>query len=131
MIRLTITGVEETIADVDRRLALMHEGVEQDLDWFGRTTSEEMIETHTFQNRTFRLEGSIGYDVHPFDSADEAAVEVFAHAEYASQVEFGHPGPPAARPYPFFYPVWFKWEPILMERLQGTVEQALYNGQIV
>lgn len=127
MITLKLHGVEELQAELDRRLELMHRNVEGALDWFGKTTTEEMIETHTFQNRTFRLEGSIDYDLYVF-VGNEAHLAVFALAPYASQVEEGHPGPPAARPYPFFWPVFYTWEPVLYEKLQTAVEFALYDG---
>lgn len=127
---ITLTGVEEALADIDRRLSIMSDGVTTALDWFGKNATEEMIDTHTFQNRTFRLEGSIDYDVVPASAGDRTAVvAVFAMASYASQVEFGHPGPPPARPYPFFWPVFYKWEPALYERLQTVVEFAIYDGK--
>jgi hypothetical protein len=83
-----------------------------------------MVETHTFQNRTFRLEESIGYNVDAFRDF-KATVDIYATAPYATQVEHGHPGPPPARPYPFFWPVYYKHEPLLWERLEATVETSL------
>lgn len=128
---ITMSGVEEALADVDKRLDIMRDGVATAMDWAGKGATEEMISTHTFQNRTFRLEGSIDFDVLPFSPGDDVAIlSVFAMADYASQVEFGHPGPPPARPYPFFYPVFYRWEPALMERLQTVVEFALYDGKV-
>lgn len=127
--KYTISGVEEALAEIDRRLGLLHEGIHDTLDWFGKTTSDEMVETHTFQNRTYRLESSIGYEVTPINGAERMSVNVFANASYASQVEFGHPGPPPARPYPFFWPVFYRWEPAIYDRLQTVVEFALHDGR--
>lgn len=128
--KLTInwTGLDEAVAEIDRRLALMRTNVEKDLEWFGKTTTEEMIETHEFQNRTYRLEGSIDYDLYRFQG-NEANVAVFALAPYASEVEHGHPGPPPARPYPFFYPAFYRWQEPLWEKMQTSVEFALYDGR--
>lgn len=122
---IRISGVEAAIRELDERLAAMREGIERDLNAFGKGAAEEMVETHTFQNRTYRLEESIGYDVDGFGGGNRAQVEVHAEAPYASQVEFGHPGPPPARPYPFFYPVWYKRVPLLDNQLQTTVDAAL------
>lgn len=123
MIALTVnfTGIQETIAELDRRLALAKSGIEADMAWFGEGAKAEMIATHTFQNRTFRLEGSIDYDVHQFD-LDGAYVTVFALTGYATQVEFGQPG--RSRPYPFFWPIWYKWVPLLEEKMQEDWPQA-------
>lgn len=121
---LTITGVDEAIADVTRRLAAMQDGVRQTLDAFGKSASEEMIRTHTFQNRTYRLENSIGYHVADFPEG-HFTLGLFASAPYATQVEFGHPGPPPARPYPFFWPVYYEMEPQLWNQLEVTVHTAL------
>lgn len=123
--KITVTGVEAALREIDERIAAMHDGIEDDLEAFGKGAAEEMVSTHTFQNRTYRLEGSIGYVVTPFSGGTRARVEVHAEADYASQVEFGHPGPPPARPYPFFYPVWFTHLPLLDNDLQVTVDQKL------
>ncbi len=123
--KITITGVEEALRDVDARFEAMRDGIEGDLDTFGRDAAQEMVDTHTFQNRTFRLEGSIGYDVTPFGPTNHASVELHAMADYASEVEEGHMGPPAARPYPFFWPVFYKRAPLLDNQLQVTVDNAL------
>lgn len=121
MIHVTITmhGVEEALAELDRREALVRDNVNSALASWGKAATEQMIETHTFQNRTYRLEGSIDYDVHPF-SGDAASLAVFALAPYASQVEFGHPGPPPARPYPFFWPVFWNLEPEFWFQLENA-----------
>ena len=126
---LVLTGLDEALAEIDRRLANLHAGIHADLDWFGRTTTEEMVRTHTFQNRTFRLETSIGYKAFFWVAGRGWRVEVEASAWYAEQVEFGHPGPPPARPYPFFWPVYYKYYPeALTERLQATTERTLGGG---
>jgi len=125
---LTFTGLEDVLADIDRRLEDMHAAIHRELDWFGRTTSEEMIATHTFQNRTYRLETSIGYIAYYWTASAGWRVVVEASAPYAEQVEWGHPGPPAARPYPFFWPVFWKWEPVLWERMQASGERTFAGG---
>lgn len=117
--KIRLTGAEEALADFDRREANAHRYVEEDLEWFGKTAEEQMIQTHTFQNRTFRLEGSIGYDLYVFQG-NFAHLAVFALAPYASQVEFGHPGPPPARPYPFFWPVFYNLSPELLARMDES-----------
>lgn len=116
--------MDETLAEIDARLARLHENIEADLKWFGEGAADEMKETHTFQNRTYRLESSITYTVYYFRGG-VARVVVEAGMWYASLVENGHPGPPPARPYPFFWPVWWKWEPMLWPQLQTTVEETL------
>ncbi len=126
--KVTVTGLDAVLADIDRRVEAMHAGIRNDLDWFGDTTTQEMRDTHTFVNRTGYLESSINYRVAMRDGAWGAEVE--ASAWYAEQVEFGHPGPPPARPYPFFFPVFYRWEPELWERMQGTVERTLSGGDI-
>jgi len=118
-------GLEEAIREAEERITALQEGVEADLEWFGRTASDEMVETHTFQNRTFRLETSIGYELYRFHQSQVASVEVHALADYASQVEYGHPGPPPARPYPFFWPVFWSRVPLLWDRLKETLDRAL------
>jgi hypothetical protein len=124
--KFTLSGLDEALAEIDRRLDTLKQDVHLDLDWFGRTTSNEMVATHTFQNRTFRLETSIGYKAFFWNPSTGWRVEVEASAWYASQVELGHPGPPPARPYPFFWPVWYRYYPdALMEKLQATVTTAL------
>lgn len=117
---LQLTGVEEMQADIDGRLEALLAGVEEDLDWFGRSARDEMVATHTFQNRTFRLERSIGYTLVPWVNGI-AQVTSYAIAPYASQVEFGHPGPPPARPYPFFWPVFYHFEAALWDRVRETM----------
>lgn len=119
MLNLTIelTGVDDAIAELESRFSAAKDAVVEDLKWFGQGAKQEMIDTHTFQNRTFRLEGSIDFDVVHFTTVGPYVV-VFALTEYASQVEFGVPG--RSRPYPFFWPVWYKWVPLLEERMQAS-----------
>lgn len=124
--KVTVTGLDAVLADIDNRLARMSAGIRADLDWFGDTTTTEMRETHTFVNRTGYLESSINYAVLLREGHWDVNVE--ASAWYAEQVEFGHPGPPPARPYPFFWPVFYKWEPELWERVQATVDRELSGG---
>jgi len=124
---LRLHGVEEALAELDRREALARTNIERAMEAWGKKAEQQMIDTHTFQNRTYRLEGSIGYDLYVFVGA-HAHLAVFALAPYASQVEFGHPGPPPARPYPFFWPVFWNLEPEFTENLSAAWT-AGWNGQ--
>ena len=117
---ITFSGLEAVLTDIDMRLAAAKQVVTDDLTWMGAGAKEEMIRTHTFQNRTFRLEGSIDFDVTLW------AVSVFALTGYASEVEFGVPG--RSRPYPFFWPVWYTWLAMLEERLKDDWPRALGGG---
>lgn len=128
--KITISGVDEAIADIDHRVDLMHSGIDDELGRSGDGMKIEMIRTHTFQNRTYRLEGSIGYEVYTF-IGNHAALTMFANEWYASLVEEGHPGPPPARPYPFFWPVWFAMTPGILERLQAVVTATIEHGVMV
>ena len=125
--KLTITGVEETLADIDARIAALKDGIRADAERWGKGATDEMVRTHTFQNRTYRLESSIGYHLVAFDGT--YTLGVFASAPYASQVEHGHPGPPPARPYPFFWPVFWEHEPLLYDALQVTLDTSLQGAE--
>ena len=128
MFTVNTTGIEEAIREADDIIAQIERGPVDELEWFGKTTTDEMVRTHTFQNRTFRLESSIGYQVYPI-LGHIFRVKVEATAPYASQVEEGHPGPPAARPYPFFYPVFWAHEPMLQQRVQAWLDHTLSPRQ--
>jgi hypothetical protein len=121
---LVLTGVPEALADIDARLMALHTEIARDLDWFGRSTTDQMVAEHTFRNRSFRLETSIRYKTYAW-RGDGWRVDVVAGEWYASQVEFGHAN---ARPYPFFWPVIFSWAPLLEDRMQGTLERTLGGG---
>lgn len=124
-LKVTHHGLDTAISEADDLILQLRQGVEGDLEWFGKTSRDEMVATHTFQNRTFRLETSIGYELHRFHESQRAHVEVHALENYASQVEEGHPGPPPARPYPFFYPIFWSNAPLLDDRLQATLDRVL------
>ena len=130
MITITLTGVQETIDELDRRIALRNQNVNRTLEQEGAAMAQEMKDTHTFINRTGWLELSIGHDVTPW-LGDRARLDQYALAHYASQVEFGHPGPPPARPYPFFWPVFYAREPGLQAQLDAAVHLAMDEGQAV
>ena len=117
---VTWTGLEAVLTDIDAKLAAAKQVITADLQWMGAGAKDEMVRTHSFQNRTFRLEGSIDYDV------TLSAVTVFALTEYASEVEFGVPG--RSRPYPYFWPVWYKWIAMLEEKLTDDWPRALGGG---
>lgn len=117
---LLVTGIEETLARIDslERQILLNVAIE--LEWFGRTVTDEMVADHTFQNITGQLERSIGYTVESW-SAGTIQANVFAMAPYAQAVE---EGTPTSRPYPFFWPVIYKYLPVLQDRLQKAVDLA-------
>ena len=119
-INLTVTGIEQTLARLDGLEKQIKLNVAEVLRWFGDTVTEEMIVTHTFQNITFRLEKSIGFTVESWQ-ADTIQANIFAMAPYAQAVE---EGTPTSRPYPFFWPVIYKWLPELETRLAAAVESA-------
>jgi hypothetical protein len=122
MIPLTLVweGLENVLSDIDMKLDAAKQVVRDDLKEFGIGAKGEMVMTHTFQNRTFQLEHSIG-----FSQDEDVSVTVFAMAPYASQVEFGVPG--HSRPYPFFWPVWFKWLTLLEEKLKDDWPRAWHG----
>ena len=131
MIPMTIvwSGLDNVLNDIDMRLKQAQHVVMDDLKEFGKGAADEMILTHTFQNRTFRLEHSIGTSWREFDVdvavGQNASASVFALADYASQVEFGVPG--RSRPYPFFWPVWYKWLALLEEKLRDDWPRAFHG----
>jgi hypothetical protein len=128
MIPLTIewSGLDHVLNDIDLKLAAAQQVVVDDLKEFGAGARDEMVRTHTFQNRTFRLERSIDFDVVAFVPGQEnARATVFALTEYASQVEFGVDG--RSRPYPFFWPVWYKWLALLEEKLRDDWPRAFHG----
>lgn len=119
-ISLLVTGIEEVFDRLDSLERQIQINVAIELEWFGRVTTEEMVATHTFQNITGRLERSIGYTIESW-SAGHIQANVFALAPYAQAVE---EGTPTSRPYPFFWPVFYKYLPELQERLQKAVSLA-------
>lgn len=82
MLTVKTTGIEQALAEADEILARLEAGPVSELEWFGRTATEQMIQTHTFQNHTYRLENSIGYRVYPILS-HIFRVAVEATAPYA------------------------------------------------
>lgn len=117
---LLVTGIDEALARLDgiqQRLRLF---ITIELEWFGRTVTQEMVLTHSFQNVTGRLERSIGYSVEQW-TANAVVLNVFATAPYAQAVE---EGTPTSQPYPFFWPTFYKWLPELQLRLQKAVDAA-------
>jgi hypothetical protein len=119
------SGLDHVLNDIDMKLAAAQQVVMDDLKVFGEGAKDEMVRTHTFQNRTFRLEGSIDYDVIGFEGSGQPHVTVFALTSYASQVEFGVPG--RSRPYPFFWPVFYKWLALLEEKLKDDWPRAFHG----
>lgn len=126
VLNIKITGIPDVIDRLDERHKQARENVQNTLDWFGKGSADEMVRTHTFQNRTYRLEGSIGHSVEPFENG-QAFASVFALTSYASLVEFGVPG--KSRPYPFFWPVFYKWLPLLRDVELVNAWQAGWKGE--
>lgn len=122
MMNLTLTwsGLENVLSDIDMKLEAAKQVITDDLREFGEGAKNEMVRTHPFRNRTFRLEGSIDFDVVPFDY-----VTVFALTEYASDVEFGVPG--RSQPYPYFWPVFWKWAALLEVKIADDWPRALHG----
>lgn len=122
--RLTVTGIDDRIRavqGVERQLKL---NIVVALEWFGRTVREEMIHTHTFRNRTGRLERSMGYTVEAW-TASTIQINVFALAPYARAVE---EGTSRSRPYPYFWQVFYKHLTELYRRLQAAVDSAFMDA---
>jgi len=115
-----VTGIEEVLNRLDslERQILLNVAIE--LEWFGRTVTDEMVADHSFQNITGQLERSIGYTIESWNLGTIQA-NVFAMAPYAQAVE---DGTPSSRPYPFFWPVIYKYLPVFQERLQRAVDLA-------
>lgn len=118
---LLVTGIDDALARLEGLERAIKLAIVVELEWFGRVTTQEMVLTHSFTNRTGRLERSIGYSVESW-SGNRALVNVFATAPYAQAVE---EGTPTSRPYPFFWQVFYKYLPELQQRLQSAVNEAL------
>lgn len=142
-IQVKVVGIDEAIARADyaQRLFLLYVG--EQLDWFGASATKEMRQghppggphpnpgempifgDHRYIDRTGQLTRSIGYSVEQWNNF-KAIVLVFAMAPYAEKVEQGEPN--KSRPYPFFYPVFYKYLPILMARIPAAVERAFADA---
>jgi hypothetical protein len=119
-----VTGIDERIRAVDGLDRQLKLNIVVVLEWFGRTVREEMIHTHTFRNRTGRLERSLGYTVEAW-TANTIQIMVFATAPYARAVE---EGTSRSRPYPYFWPVFYKHLTELYQRLQQAVDSAFADA---
>lgn len=117
--RLTATGIDDALARLDGLQRQIDLNIVVELERFGRIVTQEMIQTHTFQNITGRLERSIGYTVEQYGTS--IMLNLFAMAPYAQAVE---EGTPTSRPYPFFFPVLYKYLPDLLPALQRAVNEA-------
>lgn len=124
-LKIEWSGLENALSEIDFKLDYAKASVVDDLTYFGQGAKDEMVRTHTFQNRTFRLERSIDYDIIAFTPENPARGVVFALTEYASDVEFGIPG--RSRPYPFFWPVYYKWLALLEEKLSEDWPRAFHG----
>jgi len=115
-----VTGIDKAIQAVDYVQRIMMQYVAIELDWFGKTVSAEMISDHPYIDRTGQLTRSIGFTIESW-TYGKAIINVFALAAYAQPVEFGTA---TSRPYPFFYPVFYKYLDELMRRIQAAVDKA-------
>ena len=118
---LHVEGLDAAISRMDGLRQQLILNMTVALEWFASTVTNEMITQHSFQNRTGRLERSIGYTLNMVDN--QLQLQVFALAPYAVAVEQGVPGHSA--PYPFFWPTFYKWLPDLYLKLEEGVESAL------
>lgn len=121
---LHMEGLDEMIERVGGLSQQIKLNLTVELEWFGRTATQEMITQHEFINRTGRLERSIGYHIEVVN--DHLQLHVYALAPYAVAVEEGVPG--HSRPYPYFWPAFYKHLPELMERLDAAVHSALEDA---
>jgi len=118
--KLLATGIDDALARLDGLERQIKLNIVVELERFGRVCTEEMIQTHTFQNITGQLERSIGYTVESYGTS--IVLNLFATAPYAQAVE---EGTPTSRPYPFFFPVFYKHFAELQDRLQRAVTEAV------
>lgn len=123
-IRLTLTGIDQAIAGVDKVFELYFLYISQELDWFGKTVSEEAKNDHPYMDHTFTLTRSIGYTVEGW-TGRTVQVNVFATASYAGEVEFGTS---KSRAYPFLFPKFYLYLGELQNRLQAAVNRAFEEG---
>lgn len=121
-----MTGIDDAIARLDGLEARIKLYITVELERFGRIVTAEMVETHTFQNITGRLERSIGYSVEEWRSGF-TVLNVFATAPYAQAVE---EGTATSQPYPFFWPVFWKHYPELQARLQKAIDEAFAEAGV-
>lgn len=142
MISIKVTGVPQAIEVAKAAQQLLLQYTLGDLDWFGQAVVEKMKEhhppggphppagampvygKHRYIDRTGQLTGGLGYRVTPW-TPRTALVAVFAVAPYSDLVEHGHPG---ARPYPFFWPSFYMYLPLLMIRLQASADRAFADA---
>lgn len=137
--QLTVVGIDEAIQRADRLQRLFLIYVNAQLDWFGETVTTEMkrghppggphpevpgelpvFGEHRYIDQTGALTRSIGFTIEQWSNFT-IRVHVFAMMPYAIAVEMGTP---TSRPYPFFWPVFYKYVPLLMERVRLAVAQA-------
>lgn len=139
-IRLTATGIDETITRLDELRALYLTRVRDVLNAWGAATVAKIIEghppggphppagvqpeygQHAYIDRTGRLTRSVGHTVEAWSSRT-ITLTVFATMPYAELVEYGTP---RSRPYPFFWPVIWERLPQLESDLQVALD-ALFR----
>ena len=146
ILKLQMTGHDLAIDNLQLAKHLMLIYCQVQLDWFGRTVIDEMQKQpplghppggphppdgelpvfgeHAYIDRTGYLTRSMGYTVELWQG-HRATVSVFALAPYADAVEYGTTH---SRPYPFFFPVFYKYLPILHARLQAAAERAFNDA---
>lgn len=140
MVRLTATGLDETLQRVSTLRGLFHQRIGETLREWGESVVTKIVEghppggphpapgempqygIHAYIDRSGRLTRSVGYTVEVWREG-VTTLTVFAMMPYADLVEFGTP---RSRPYPFFWPVIWAYLPRLQLQLEIDVE-ALMN----
>jgi hypothetical protein len=126
-LKLTITGIPESISAADYAQAKMLQYTAEVFQWFGETVTEAAKTDHPYRDHTGTLTNSIGFTVESWSSGT-AQVNIFALASYADEVEFGTG---KSVPYPFIFPKFYQYLDEAMTRLQAAVDRAFSEaGQI-
>ena len=142
MVRVTLTGLDETLAHVTGTHKLALQRVAAVLKQGGETIVATMKEghppggpwpdhlgprgklprwpMHKFIDRTGALTRSMGYSVESW-TGRTLQLNGFATAKHADSVEYGTP---RSRPDPFFWPSVYKVLPTLQTKVQAAVAQA-------
>lgn len=121
-VTVTHTGIEEEKLRADRYHAAYRRRVWEAMNWFGQVVSQEIKADHPYKDRTGWLTASVGYSMDPLFETGTMSGTVYALAWYASAVEAGTPH---SRPYPFFWPKFYKYLPALLDRIQRAGTEAL------
>lgn len=122
---LDVKGLDTTLASLSGLELQIRLNITVELEKFAKTITEIMITQHSFQNRTGRLERSIGYHIEVVPGSLQ--LFVYALAPYAIAVEEGVEG--HSRPYPFFWATFYEFLPDLIDGLGSAVAAAFENAR--